>query len=375
MQRALRRRHARAGRAAAAGRMAVARALLTSTAMEQPTHRLAEPPVPPPAASRWWRRPRWRYAAAAFLLGVVESTVAVALGFRARLGDLDVTLATGALIELSFAVFGFLLGVTVEARRRERAAAAEVEAQLRALGRAQARLAQSEKLAALGELASAIAHEVRNPLAILRSLAQNAAEEPAGEAAEASCGQMIEEIDRLAHVTASLVDFARPVRLERMTVPAAELAERTLALAERLLEARAVRLQLAPAADAALAVDADPELLCQVLLGLLDNAAQASPAGGVVRLGWAPSDGGGVAFTVTDQGAGVPAALRARVFEPFFTTRPGGHGLGLAVARQIVEAHGGAIEVDDAPAAAAGSGPGGALFRVRLPARDWESAA
>ncbi len=93
---------------------------------------------------------------------------------------------------------------------------------------------------------------------------------------------------------------------------------------------------------------ADPDLLCQVLLGLLENAADASPPGEAVELGWSVA-GDGVELTVTDRGEGISEGLRERVFEPFFTTRSEGNGLGLAVARQIVEAHGGEISVDSAP--------------------------
>jgi two-component system NtrC family sensor kinase len=97
-----------------------------------------------------------------------------------------------------------------------------------------------------------------------------------------------------------------------------------------------------------------------VLLGLLANAAAAAPSGGEVGLAAAASDGA-VELAVADSGPGVPPELRARIFEPFFTTRPRGTGLGLAVARQIVEAHGGRIEVGERAG-------GGARFTVRLPA-------
>src|SRR5438128_822173 len=108
------------------------------------------------------------------------------------------------------------------------------------------------------------------------------------------------------------------------------------------------------------AVHADADLICQVVLGLLANAVEAVPAGAEVTLE-AQASAGGVEIAVADSGPGVPAELRARVFEPFFTTRPRGTGLGLAVARQIVEAHGGRIEVGERTG-------GGARFTLRLPA-------
>src|SRR5262249_28331139 len=107
-------------------------------------------------------------------------------------------------------------------------------------------------------------------------------------------------------------------------------------------------------------VRADPDLICQVLLGLLANAVEATPGGGEVALAAQAADGT-VELAVADSGPGVPPELRGRIFEPFFTTRARGTGLGLAVARQIVEAHGGRIEVGD-------HAGGGACFTVRLPA-------
>lgn len=323
-------------------------------------------------SSAWWRAPRWRYALASFALGVVYTGLALILGFEFRLGDRDVTLFAGGLVEVSFAVFGYLLGSSVEARRRERLAAEQIHRQLEDLAAARAKLAQQEKLASLGQLAGAIAHEVRNPLAILRSLAQNLGETLEPEAVEGreTCGLLLEEIDRLAHVTSTLVSFARPLTLERRRVPAVEIVERTSLLGRQMLSDRALGLTLGgPASQRGAGgtrdgsethLDADPDLLCQVLLGLLENAADASPPGASVELGWSAAEGG-VELTVTDRGEGIPEDRRERVFEPFFTTRSGGNGLGLAVARQIVEAHGGEISVDSAPVQ-------GARFRVRLPA-------
>src|SRR5262249_30233487 len=124
------------------------------------------------------------------------------------------------------------------------------------------------------------------------------------------------------------------------------------------LEARGIRLERGNAAGLP-AVKADPDLLVQVLVGLLSNAASVVPAGGQVLLE-ARAVGKAVELAVADTGPGVPREIRGRVFEPFFTTRDKGTGLGLAVARQIVEAHSGQIDVGDRPG-------GGARFVISLP--------
>jgi signal transduction histidine kinase len=304
---------------------------------------------------RWW----------GLLLGLATGGVDIAgmslLGVTFAVNDWDARPLVALYFGSSFAFLGFLIGFLVESQRRERRTAALLQMQTEAVATWRARVAQSDKLAALGQLAATIAHEVRNPLAVMRSAAQTLSETlpPAGAGARRASDFIIAEIDRLASVVSSILAYARPLQLTPRAVPVPELLERVVLLAGDDLATRQVRVERGDTA-ALPPVHADPDLVTQLLLGLLGNAAEAMPAGGTIRLG-ATAARGVVQLHVCDAGPGVPAELRERIFEPFFTTRSRGTGLGLAVARQIAEAHGGRIEVGDADG-------GGARFTVTLPA-------
>jgi signal transduction histidine kinase len=305
-------------------------------------------------------RERWWGLVLGLLIGALDGATMVGLGARVALWGHDVSLPVFAYFACSFGILGFLAGYALEGRRRDRRAAAVIQAQTEAIAAARTRLAQHEKLAAMGQLAAQIAHEVRNPLAVIRSSAQGIAETlPAGDTdARRACSFITEGIDRLSNVDTSLLAVARPPQVAVRATPVHELLDRALLLAREDLAAKHVRVQRSAASDLP-AVRADADLMCQVLLGFLANAAEAVSPGGEVTLEAQAADGA-VELAVADSGPGVPPELRERVFDPFFTTRPRGVGLGLAVARQIVELHGGRIEVGER------SG-GGARFAVRLP--------
>ncbi len=307
------------------------------------------------------RRLKYYLAGAGVALALVDTATLVTLGITFAMNGRDVTALVAAFFGSSFALLGYLIGALIESRRRDREAAAVIREQVETISAARARLVQSEKLAALGQLATAIAHEVRNPLAVIRSAAQGLSEAAAPDDREAqrACAFITAEIDRLSNVIAALLAFARPPQLVPRPVAARALFDRALLLAADELADAGVRVERRDGGDVP-AVRADPDLVCQVLLGLLANAAAALAPGGEIALEARGADGT-VELAVADSGPGVAPELRQRVFEPFFTTRPRGTGLGLAVARQIVEAHGGRIEVGE------GAG-GGARFVIRLPA-------
>lgn len=318
------------------------------------------PPSPGIDSGRPWR---WWGLATGIAVGAFDTALLRSLGISFAVNGTDVSWLIAAFFGTTYAVLGFLIGHLVESRRRDSATAALVQAQMEALQQLRGRLAQSEKMAALGQLATTIAHEVRNPLGVMRSSAQELAETiPAtnSDGKEAS-SFILAEIDRLNSVISSLLGFARPPRLERGTVTLRALFEQAALLARDELRAKGVRLETAfvPPANAATTLQADPDLLSQVLLGLLTNAVQAVADGGRIELR-AHCGTDAVSISVADSGAGVPHEQREHIFEPFFTTRPRGTGLGLAVARQIVEAHGGSIQVGETP-------QGGAVFTLRIP--------
>ena len=320
------------------------------------------PAADDPHPDQLWHglRPCWWGVIAGLLTGIVDVGVMSMLGVTFAINAWDARPLVAAYFGVSFAALGFLIGLLIETRRRERRTAALLQAQTEEIASARARVAQHEKLAALGQLAATIAHEVRNPLGIMRSAAQTLSETlpPSGADARRASDFIIAEIDRLANVVHSILAYARPLQLAPRPVSAGALLDRALLLAGEELAARQVRV-VRPAGDAVPAVLADTDLISQVLLGLLGNAAEAMPAGGSITLDTvARADA--VQLRVADSGPGVPPELRRRIFDPFVTTRARGTGLGLAIARQIVEAHGGRIDVGDGP-------DGGARFVVTLP--------
>lgn len=303
---------------------------------------------------QYWRgvRLRWWGLALGLATGAVDITGLSLLGVTFAVNGWDARIVVALFFGSSFAILGYLIGFLVESQRRERRTAALLQAQTEAVATWRARVAQSDKLAALGQLAATIAHEVRNPLAVMRSAAQTLSETlpPAGGGEPRQASEfIIAEIDRLANVVNSILAYARPLQVNARAVPVDELLDRVLLLASADLAARQVHVETESAADVP-ALHGDADLLSQLLLGLLGNAADAMVAGGRVRLG-ASGDRGSVRLHVVDTGPGVPVELRQRIFEPFFTTRPGGEGtgLGLSICRTLIERSGGTISAESRP--------------------------
>ena len=229
--------------------------------------------------------------------------------------------------------------------------------------RLELQLIQSEKMAAIGQLAAGIAHEIRNPLGIILSALYDLAELIRAPEPEVEEDLRIAraEIERAQEIIDSLLEFSREGPAELGPVDLNDLVGRTLKLMGQYLRKHRIEaaVELAPHGWCR----ANENALRQVLLNLVTNAVQAMPAGGELRLRTEAKPGRRVALHVSDTGAGIPPERLSRIFEPFFTTKPPGEGtgLGLSVVHSVVRSVGGTIEVASEPGR-------GTTFSIELPA-------
>lgn len=282
---------------------------------------------------------------------------------RVEAGDLGVRAVRGGPDELGRLAENFNRMVD-----RLRAAREEIESYHRQ------RLARAERLASLGELAASLAHEIKNPLAGIAGAVRVMADElPATDQRKEIMEEILDQVHRLDKTVRDLLAFARPPAPDVAPCNIHQVLDRVLGLLARDPTAHGVRIDRAYGA-ALPPVDADGKQLGQVFLNLLLNAAQAMPGGGRITVLTALREAAGkehpafaanghvVEVRIADTGPGIPADVASKVFTPFFTTKPRGAGLGLAICRRIVEDHGGTIEVESPPGQ-------GASFRVVLPLR------
>jgi signal transduction histidine kinase len=306
----------------------------------------------------------WIGLAAGAALGLADYGVFVAMGSPELAPPRPGVFAAG--LALVFGGLGFAVGRLALARQRARRDAATIERQLQALEEAQRSLLQQEKLAAIGRLAAGVAHEVRNPLGVIRASAKMVQESfEDGQDAHRACAFIAEETDRLNTLITALLTFARPTTPKIVPVAIEKVVDRALELARPQIEQHGIAVELV--LEAALPeLRGDPDLLAQVLLDLVLNAVEAVPRGGRVALR-ARAANASLLVDVADDGPGVAAPERRSIFEAFVTSKARGTGLGLPMALRIAEAHGGGI--DYVEAAGLGAGGAGACFRVRVPLR------
>jgi len=237
-------------------------------------------------------------------------------------------------------VVGWVTGTLAEQQNR---AYEDLKERTRQLLETEEQLRRADRLSVLGELSAGLAHEIRTPLASLRGAAEILAGSADDSEREEFSEILVNEADRLNRVLTDFLDCARPRPSGDGGADLGAVAEEVVRLVRLHADRTGVNLEV-DVPDGLPAVGLDAELLKQVLLNLAMNAVQASDRGGRVRVG-AAAVTGAVVLSVEDEGRGIPEENRERVFDPFFTTREGGTGLGLPVVRKILAASGAAIEI------------------------------
>jgi signal transduction histidine kinase len=210
----------------------------------------------------------------------------------------------------------------------------------------------------MGMMAAGVAHEVRNPLAIIAGTAQRLRKKYGADAADPLFDFIPEEVERLNGIVEGYLRFARDEPLSLVETDLVRVVDGSTRLVADEWAARGVRVTRTGLAGA-LPMKADPQRLTQVLLNLLINAAQAMPGGGEVGV-QVTREGAAAMIRVSDSGPGFEARALRGAFQPFFTTKDQGSGLGLSMAKRIVEGHGGTIAIANRPG-------GGAEITLRLP--------
>jgi len=226
------------------------------------------------------------------------------------------------------------------------------------------RMRENERLAAVGRMAGGVAHEVRNPLSSIKGLALLLKHKfAAGSKEQDTADLLIQETERMNRTITEMLSFTRPTTLNLQSIDLGPLLQRSLELikaeaAENQIE---TRLTVAPGL---VAVAGDADRLQQVVMNVLLNAMQAMADGGQLTVTLDNREGGqGVELRITDTGEGIGADSLVQVFYPYFTTKPGGTGIGLAISQKIIADHGGSIELESEPGQ-------GTTVIILLPASD-----
>jgi two-component system cell cycle sensor histidine kinase/response regulator CckA len=255
--------------------------------------------------------------------------------------------------------------IRVEALMRDVSERKRLEDQARDLYH---QLLQAEKLAALGQTISGVAHELNNPLATILTWAERLAQRPADDQTRRGLAAILSESERAARIVRNLLTFARKRHTTRAMVDMNDVIRETLAL--RSYEQHLSNITIIDALASGLPqVFADPHQMQQVLLNLVINAEQAMISthgrGTLILRTWHDPERGAVVLEVNDDGPGVPDDLQPKIFDPFFTTKEVGKGtgLGLTVAYAIIQEHGGRLTMKSQPG-------GGASFFIELPVTD-----
>lgn len=276
---------------------------------------------------------------------------------------LELALRILSFLVVSYLTYQLAKGKREEALRYQRTAEELAEAN-RNLKQAEAEVRRSERLAALGQLSAGLAHELRNPLGTMKTSAEmlGRSVEKENEIAREMAGYIREEVDRTNSLITRFLDFARPQHLRMEKGDIAVLLDRAIDRFERERPGAAAGISVYKNYSPDIPpLDLDAELMERVILNLITNAAQASPPGGAVTVKTRMLENA-VEIAVIDRGSGIDPKNLESIFNPFFTTKSSGIGLGLAICSKIVDEHGGQITVESTPGE-------GSVFHVVLPLR------
>jgi two-component system, NtrC family, sensor histidine kinase HydH len=245
----------------------------------------------------------------------------------------------------------------VQSEKQRRAAEALAEANVH-IQQAEQAVRRSDRLAALGQLTAGLAHELRNPLGTIKASAELLQRNVSGEneVSREMAGFIVSEVDRTNSLVTRFLQFARPLQLRRDNADLTQMLDRAIAQVEREAKDAVVYKNYAPEIAP---FPFDAELMERVVYNLVLNAVQASPPGGTVSVKTRAAEGA-VEIAVIDRGMGIEPRERDAIFNPFFTTKPEGVGMGLAIVAKIVDEHGGKITVESEPGK-------GSVFHVLLP--------
>ena len=259
------------------------------------------------------------------VLGIIDNVFFWALGVKMELAGWDARLMIGVFFTLSFGGFTWIIGALIENRRQ--------------LKKLQRRLVETETLATVGRLAAGVAHEVRNPLAVIRSSA-NLVLKDLDETTDSfrACQFVSEEVDRLNSYVSRLLNFSKPLSPHfRVGNPWGSIQE-----AVKLTEhPPSILIDLIPPPHDII-IDMDQDLLTPVIVSLITNSVQALGEEGTITIGLY-QEGHQAYIKIADNGPGLNKEIRARAFEPFVTTKANGTGLGLSMAQKVITALNGEI--------------------------------
>jgi two-component system sensor histidine kinase HydH len=211
-------------------------------------------------------------------------------------------------------------------------------------------VARSRRLASVGRLAAGVAHEIRNPLSSIKGFATYFKEKYHNFSEGAQTAEiMIQEVDRLNRVVSQLLEFAKPVKVSAKPVNVRKLLEDSLRLIEKQIQGKNIKIEktFSPEVEDAF-IDSDK--INQVLLNLYLNAIDAMEKGGTITVDLKPHEWKkGIEIIIKDTGSGISEKDLPNIFDPYFTTKPEGTGIGLAIVHNIIEAHNAEIKVESLP--------------------------